>query len=87
MGYIEFIDLDENGVTVTPLDELSIGDKLEVEINLAQGAVTLLCLVCLTPVPSGMGHSYCSAHKPDFPACPDCGNEMPLKNFCVPCWK
>lgn len=64
MGYCEMISIDENGVTVTPISEISIGDEIETLMALEQKAYTLCCVVCFVPIPSGMGHCYCERHKP-----------------------
>jgi len=61
MSYLEMISLDESGVTVTPIDEISIGDEIEILFALPQA--TLACVVCLAPVQSGLGHSFCPRHK------------------------
>jgi hypothetical protein len=60
MSYLEMISLDETGVTVTPIDEISIGDEIEILFALPQA--TLACVVCLAPVQSGLGHSFCPRH-------------------------
>lgn len=65
MGYLEMITFDENGVTRTPVSEISIGDEIETLMALKQGAYTLACVDCFKPIPSGMGHSYCERHVPD----------------------
>lgn len=62
MGYLEMISINEDGVTVTPVSEISIGDEIETLMALEQGAYTLACVVCFTPVQSGLGHSYCPRH-------------------------
>ena len=64
MGYLEMISIDENGVTVTPVSEISIGDEIETLMALEQKAYTLCCVDCFKPIPSGMGHSYCETHLP-----------------------
>lgn len=65
MGYLEMISFDENGVTRTPVSEISIGDEIETLMALKAGAYTLCCVDCFKPIPSGMGHSYCDRHVPD----------------------
>jgi hypothetical protein len=65
MGYCEIFQMTPDGAGWTNLDDLSIGDKVELELALmTEPKVQLLCVVCLVPVPSGMGHSYCETHKP-----------------------
>lgn len=69
MGYIEIISLDNDGVTVKRLEELTADERLslEVEVDLVELGFEesgLLCFECLKPIPSGLGHSYCDAHKP-----------------------
>ena len=65
MGYLEMITINEDGVTRTPVSEISIGDEIETIMALEQGAYTLCCVDCFKPIPSGMGHSYCETHVPD----------------------
>lgn len=55
------ISLDETGVTVSPIEQISIGDEIEILFALPQA--TLACVVCLAPVQSGLGHSFCPRHK------------------------
>lgn len=65
MGYVEVFQMDNEGAGWVSLDELSIGDKIELELALATNAPTqLLCVVCLVPIASGQGHCYCDRHKP-----------------------
>lgn len=66
MGYLEVFQMDNEGAGWVSLDELSIGDKMEIELSLMSNtpAVQLLCVVCLIPIASGQGHSYCERHKP-----------------------
>lgn len=63
MGYIEFVDFDEDGVTVTPWDEATSSQKLDVELGMFQGDVQLLCFECYAPIPRGSG-AYCDTHRP-----------------------
>lgn len=64
MGYLQFIDLNADGVTVKDVSEISIGDEIETLMALEQKAYTLACVTCFKPIPSGMGHSYCATHVP-----------------------
>lgn len=63
MGYIEFIDFDEDGVTVTPWDKATAEMKLDAEISMFQGDIQVLCFDCYKPIPSGTG-AYCDTHRP-----------------------
>jgi hypothetical protein len=69
MGFIEIITIDEDGVTKKNFDELTEDEKLslEVDVDLALNGfekVQLLCVVCLVPIQSGLGHCYCDKHLP-----------------------
>ena len=61
MGYLEFTEITADGVTTKDISEISIGDEIETLFALPQA--TLACVVCLAPVQSGLGHSYCPRHK------------------------
>jgi hypothetical protein len=61
MGYLEFTEITADGVTTKDISEISIGDEIEILFALPQA--TLACVVCLAPVQSGLGHSYCPRHK------------------------
>ena len=63
MGYLTFTDITADGVTTKDISEISIGDEIETLMALEAGAFTLACVVCLTPVQSGLGHSFCPRHK------------------------
>ena len=65
MGYLKMIELNENGVTTKDVSEISIGDEIETLMALEQKAYTIACVVCFTPVQSGLGHSYCPRHTPE----------------------
>lgn len=65
MGYLNFIELNENGVTTKDISEISIGDEIETLMALEQKSYTLACVSCFKPIPSGMGHSYCETHVPE----------------------
>lgn len=64
MGYLTFTEITADGVTTKDISEISIGDEIETLMALKAGAFTLACVVCLVPIPSGMGHCYCEKHKP-----------------------
>lgn len=69
MSELEIITLTEDGVSVKRLEELTADERLslEVEVDLAEMGleqVRLLCVVCLAPVASGQGHSFCPRHLP-----------------------
>jgi hypothetical protein len=61
MGYLEFTEITADGVTTKDISEISIGDEIEILFALPQA--TLACFVCLAPVQSGLGHSFCPRHK------------------------
>lgn len=62
MGYLEVFEMNSNGAGWVDVNELPIGDVMELEIELATSTPTvqLLCAMCLVPIPSGMGHSFCN---------------------------
>ena len=67
MGYIEIFTADENGAGWKNLNDLTFDERLslEVDVDLALNGfekVQLLCVVCLAPVESGLGHSFCPRH-------------------------
>jgi len=64
MGYLTFTEITPEGVTTKDVSEISIGDEIETLMALEAGNFSLACVVCLTPVQSGLGHSYCPKHKP-----------------------
>ena len=69
MGFIEIFTADENGAGWKNLDELTQDEKLslEVDVDLALAGfekVQLLCVECLAPIESGLGHCYCPRHLP-----------------------
>lgn len=64
MGYLTFTEITPEGVTTKDVSEISIGDEIETLMALEAKAFTLACVVCLTPVQSGLGHSYCPRHTP-----------------------
>jgi hypothetical protein len=63
MGYLTFTEITADGATTKDISEISIGDEIETHLALEAGAFTLACVVCLTPVQSGLGHSFCPRHK------------------------
>ena len=70
MGFVTITTFDENGVTTKDLSELTFDERLslEVDVDLATAGlepVQLLCVVCLTAIPSGLGHCYCPRHTPE----------------------
>jgi hypothetical protein len=62
MGYLTFTEITPEGVTTKDISEISIGDEIETLMALDTRAFTLACVVCLTPVQSGLGHSFCPRH-------------------------
>jgi len=62
MSDITYTEITLDGVTTLPLSALPIGDEIETVLALQSGNFTLACVVCLVPVPSGRGHSYCDKH-------------------------
>lgn len=69
MGFIQIFSMDENGAGWKDLTELTADERLslEVDVDLATMGleeVKLLCVVCLAPVQSGLGHSFCPRHLP-----------------------
>ena len=90
MGFVEIISFDENGVTKKNLNELSFDERLslEVDVDLALAGLEktqLLCVTCYKPIPSGLGHSYCETHKPNFKSCELCNQEM-RGLYCIHCF-
>lgn len=86
MGFIEIISMNEDGVTVKNLSELTESERLDLELDIVTGNVGgLLCVTCYKPIPSGMGHSYCEAHKPNFKSCEECNKEM-TGLYCFHCY-
>jgi hypothetical protein len=61
MGYLEIFEMNENGAGWVNVNDLPLGEVMAIEIELATQPTTaqLLCAMCLTPIPSGMGHSFC----------------------------
>ena len=89
MSDIEITTLDDDGST-KKFSELNDDEKisLEVDVDLALNGfekVTLLCIVCSVPIPSGMGHSYCETHNFGFPKCELCENVM-RGLYCTHCY-
>ena len=69
MNELEVTSIDADGVSTRRIDELSEDERLslEVDVDLALNGfeeVRLLCVVCLVPVASGQGHSFCPRHLP-----------------------
>lgn len=63
MGYIEIFEMNENGAGFTNIDEMSFGDKVELELALTTpNAVQVACVICFTAIPSGTGNT-CTPHK------------------------
>ena len=87
MGKMEVFQMDSEGAGWTPIEELSVGDKVELELAIVSGKVQLLCVSCGVPVPSGMGHSYCERHKPKAKYCDRCDCEMIVDSlYCSHCF-
>jgi hypothetical protein len=64
MSKLEFFEMSESGAGWTDINELPIGDVIEIEIALSQKpAVQLLCGVCLVSIPSGTGFTTCEKHR------------------------
>jgi hypothetical protein len=64
MSDLTYTEITPDGVTTLPVSALPIGDSIEIELALSMGNYTLACVVCLVPIPSGLGHCYCEMHKP-----------------------
>jgi hypothetical protein len=64
MGYVEFIEIEQDGVTIKDISEISVGDEVETFMGLSSGNFKLVCVVCFAPVEVGLGHSYCNKHTP-----------------------
>ena len=49
MGYLNYVELDENGVTVKDVSELSFADTVETMLALGElnSTIKFLCAVCL----------------------------------------
>lgn len=49
MGYLNYVELDENGVTVKDVSELSFADTVETMLALGElnSTMKFLCAVCL----------------------------------------
>ena len=49
MGYLNYVELDENGVTVKDVSELSFADTVETMMSLGElnSTMKFLCAVCL----------------------------------------
>lgn len=49
MGYLNYVELDENGVTVKDVSELSFADTVETMMALCElnSTMKFLCAVCL----------------------------------------
>lgn len=49
MGYLNYVELDENGVTVKDVSELSFADTVETMMALGElnSTMKFLCAVCL----------------------------------------
>lgn len=64
MDSLQVFTMDNDGAGWVPLDSLPFADKVELQLALDTNApMQLLCVVCLVPIPSGMGHCYCDKHK------------------------
>jgi hypothetical protein len=64
MGYLEMFEMNENGAGWVSFESVSFADKVELQLGLDTNNYTLACVVCLVPIKSGMGHSYCDRHNP-----------------------
>ena len=67
MGYIQFLEMDNNGVEWKDLSELSFGDSVELELAVTQNAVQLACVICFKPIASGTGFNTCDTHRGQKP--------------------
>lgn len=88
MSEMEVFTMSENGAGWVPLSELSLADRVELDLAVvATPRVQLLCVVCGVPVASGMGHSYCVRHKPAAKYCDTCGCELMVDAlYCLHCF-
>ena len=64
MSDLTYTEITPDGVTTLPVSALPIGDEIETVLALQSGNYYLACVVCLTPVQSGLGHCYCPRHIP-----------------------
>jgi hypothetical protein len=64
MGYVEFIEIEQDGVTIKGISEISVRDEVETFMGISSGSFKLACVVCFAPVEGGLGHSYCNKHTP-----------------------
>ena len=64
MSDLQVFQMDNNGAGWVSFDSLPFADKVELQLALDTNAPSqLLCVVCLVPIPSGLGHCYCDKHK------------------------
>jgi hypothetical protein len=66
MGYIKSFIMDNEGAGWKPFDELTDGEKLELELALVNSAVQNACIICFTPIQGG---NTCETHigqKPNW---------------------
>ena len=59
---LEFIEINENGVTKKSFDELDTNEKMDLELAIMLNDVKLICVTCLVEIPNGIGF-YCEKHK------------------------
>ena len=86
MSEMEVLVMNTDGVGWVPLSELPIGERIALEIDIATTTeYKINCVVCGKGIRSGMGHSYCDAHKPNFPKCESCGCEK-IGLYCSDCY-
>ena len=62
MAELKFTKIDENGVSEKTLDELTLDERLDVELGVMLGVSHLLCATCLVAIPKGTGF-FCDRHK------------------------
>jgi hypothetical protein len=59
---LEFIKIDEMGVSQKNFDGLSSDEKLDLELAILVDDLKMLCVTCLKEIPKGSGF-YCETHK------------------------
>jgi hypothetical protein len=64
MSKLEIFEMNSNGAGWVDVNELPIGEIIEMEIELSTSnpIVQMLCWNCLVPIPSGTGNA-CENHK------------------------
>lgn len=60
MAKVEIFEMSELGAGWTDVQNLAVGDKVELEMALAFGEIQNACHICLTPI--GRGNA-CETHR------------------------